>query len=434
MKMNRLTSWIGIAMVLGIIVGYLCNTLAGSPEAAKEIAGYFGILTDIFLRLIKMIIAPLILATLVSGLAGMGDSKTVGRIGARALGWFVGASFCSLLLGLVFANLLQPGAGLSVPLPESAAALNLKTSALNLKDFITHVFPKNIVEAMAANEILQILVFSVFFGLALGHLHNQAARSLVNTMEEIVHVMLKVTDYVMRFAPVGVFGAVAGVITTQGVGMLLVFGKLLFGFCVALGALWLVLIAAGYFVLGKEVFRLLKLVRGPMLLGFSTASSESAYPKLMEQLEKFGVRSRVTGFVLPLGYSFNLDGSMIYTTFATLFIAQAYGIEMSLTTQFTMLLVLMVSSKGIAGVPRASLVVVAAVLPMFGLPEAGLLLVLGIEHFLDMGRTVTNVLGNAIATAVVAKWENAIDPVDPALADEDAALTPASELALAPAA
>jgi len=434
MKMNRLTSWIGIAMVLGIVVGYLCNTLAGSPEAAKEIAGYFGILTDIFLRLIKMIIAPLILATLVSGLAGMGDSKTVGRIGARALGWFVGASFCSLLLGLVFANLLQPGAGLSVPLPEAGAAVNLKTSALNLKDFITHVFPKNIVEAMAANEILQILVFSVFFGLALGHLHNQAARSLVNTMEEIVHVMLKVTDYVMRFAPVGVFGAVAGVITTQGVGMLLVFGKLLFGFCVALGALWLALIAAGYFVLGKEVFRLLKLVRGPMLLGFSTASSESAYPKLMEQLEKFGVRSRVTGFVLPLGYSFNLDGSMIYTTFATLFIAQAYGIEMSLTTQFTMLLVLMVSSKGIAGVPRASLVVVAAVLPMFGLPEAGLLLVLGIEHFLDMGRTVTNVLGNAIATAVVAKWENAIDPVDPALADEDVALTPASELAPAPAA
>lgn len=428
MKMNRLTSWIGIAMILGIIVGYVCNTLAGSPEAAKEIAGYFGILTDIFLRLIKMIIAPLILATLVSGLAGMGDSKTVGRVGARALGWFVCASFCSLLLGLVFANLLQPGAGLSVPLPESASALNLKTSALNLKDFITHVFPKNIVEAMASNEILQILVFSVFFGLALGHLHNQRARSLVATMEEIVQVMLKVTDYVMRFAPVGVFGAVAGVITTQGVGMLVVFGKLLFGFCVALGALWLVLIAAGYFVLGKEVFRLLKLVRGPMLVGFSTASSESAYPKLMEQLEKFGVSSRITGFVLPLGYSFNLDGSMIYTTFATLFIAQAYGIEMSLTTQLTMLLVLMVSSKGIAGVPRASLVVVAAVLPMFGLPEAGLLLVLGIEHFLDMGRTVTNVLGNAIATAVVAKWENAIEAVDPALADDDATLAPAAEL------
>jgi len=422
MKMNRLTTLIGIAMVLGVIVGYACHTLAGSPAEAKEIAGYFGILTDIFLRLIKMIIAPLVFATLVAGLAGMGDSRTVGRIGGKALVWFVGASLCSLLLGLVFANLLHPGEGLSVPLPEVGSAVNLKTSALNLKDFITHVFPKNIFEAMAANEILQILVFAVFFGLALGHLHNQMARSLVGTMEEIVHVMLKVTDYVMRVAPIGVFGAVAGIITTQGLGMLLVFGKLLVSFYIALAALWLVLIAAGYFVLGKDVFRLLKLVRGPMLVGFSTASSESVYPKLMEQLEKFGIKNRVIGFVLPLGYSFNLDGSMIYTTFAALFVAQAYGIELSLGTQITMLLVLMVSSKGIAGVPRASLVVVAAVLPMFNLPEAGLLLVLGIDHFLDMGRTVTNVLGNAIATAVVAKWENAIDPVDASLAEADDAL------------
>ncbi len=422
MKMNRLTTLIGIALLLGIVVGYACNTLAGSPAQAKEIASYFGILTDIFLRLIKMIIAPLVFATLVAGLAGMGDSKTVGRIGAKALGWFVGASFCSLLLGLVFANMLQPGAHLGVPLPDVAAATNLKTGALNLKDFITHVFPKNIFEAMAANEILQILVFSVFFGLALGHLHNQTARSLVNTMEEVVHVMLKVTDYVMRFAPVGVFGAVAGAITTQGLGMLLVFGKLLVSFYAALAALWCVLIAAGYLVLGKEIFRLLKLVRGPMLVGFSTASSESVYPKLMEQLEKFGIKNRVTSFVLPLGYSFNLDGSMIYTTFAALFVAQAYDIPLTLGAQITMLLVLMVSSKGIAGVPRASLVVVAAVLPMFGLPEAGLLLVLGIDHFLDMGRTVTNVLGNAIATAVVAKWEGAIDVVDPALAEAEEAL------------
>ena len=393
MKMNRLTTLIGIALVLGVIVGYACNTLASSAAQAKEIASYFGILTDIFLRLIKMIIAPLVFATLVAGLAGMGDSKTVGRIGAKALGWFVGASFCSLLLGLVFANLLRPGEGLNVPLPDAGATLSLKTGALNLKDFITHVFPKNIFEAMAANEILQILVFAVFFGLALGHLHNQTARSLVCTMEEIVHVMLKVTDYVMRFAPVGVFGAVAGAITVQGLGMLMVFGKLLVSFYIALAALWVALIAAGYFVLGKDVFSLIKLVRGPMLVGFSTASSESVYPKLMEQLEKFGIKNRVTSFVLPLGYSFNLDGSMIYTTFAALFVAQAYGIELSLGTQITMLLVLMVSSKGIAGVPRASLVVVAAVLPMFGLPEAGLLLVLGIDHFLDMGRTVTNVSG-----------------------------------------
>jgi len=422
MKKNRLTTWIGLALILGVIVGYACNTLAGGPAEAKEIAGYFSILTDIFLRLIKMIIAPLIFATLVAGLAGMGDTRTVGRIGGKALGWFVCASFCSLLLGLLFANLLHPGTSLSVPLPEVGASTNLKTSALNLKDFITHVFPKNIFEAMAGNEVLQILVFAVFFGVALGHLHNQAARTLVGTMEEVVHVMLKVTDYVMRFAPVGVFGAVAGAITTQGLGMLLVFGKLLVSFYIALGALWLFLIGAGYVVLGKDIFRLVKLVRGPMLVGFSTASSESVYPKLMEQLEKFGIKNRVTSFVLPLGYSFNLDGSMIYTTFAALFVAQAYDIHLTLTAQFTMLLVLMVSSKGIAGVPRASLVVVAAVLPMFNLPEAGLLLVLGIDHFLDMGRTVTNVLGNAVATAVVAKWENAIDPVDESLADADESL------------
>ncbi|MBC3810897.1 MULTISPECIES: dicarboxylate/amino acid:cation symporter [Undibacterium] len=430
MKLNKLTTLIMVAMVFGIIVGYACNTLATSPAQAKEIASYFSILTDIFLRLIKMIIAPLIFATLVSGLAGMGDSNAVGRIGAKALGWFVGASLCSLALGLVFANLLHPGLNLGIPLPEVGSSVGLKTSALNLKDFITHVFPKNIFEAMAANEILQILVFAVFFGVALGHIHNQSARSLVKTLEEVGHVMLKVTDYVMRFAPVGVFGAVAGIITTQGLGMLMVFGKLLISFYVTLGALWLVLILAGYFVLGKEVFRLIKLIRSPMLLGFSTASSESAYPKLMEQLEKFGIRDRITGFVLPLGYSFNLDGSMIYTTFAALFVAQAYGIELSITTQIAMLLVLMISSKGIAGVPRASLVVVAAVLPMFNLPEAGLLLVLGIDHFLDMGRTATNVLGNAIATAVVAKWENAIDNVDNSLAEADEALPIADDLVM----
>lgn len=431
MKMNRLTTLIMIAMVLGIIVGYACNTLAG-PAEAKEIASYFGILTDIFLRLIKMIIAPLVFTTLVVGLAGMGDSKTVGRIGAKALGWFVGASLCSLTLGLVFANLLHPGADLGVSLPAVGSAVGLKTSALNLKDFITHVFPQNIFQAMAANEILQILVFAVFFGLALGQLHNQAARSLVTTLEEVGQAMLKVTDYVMRFAPIGVFGAVAGIIATQGLGMLLVFGKLLMSFYMTLAVLWLVLIVAGYCVLGKEVFRLLKIVRSPMLLGFSTASSESAYPKLMEQLEKFGVPNRITGFVLPLGYAFNLDGSMVYCTFAALFIAQAYGIPLTVTTQITLLLVLMISSKGVAGVPRSSLVVVAAVLPSFGLPEAGLLLILGIDHFLDMGRTATNVLGNAIATAVVAKWENAVDPVDDSLAEADQALAvPAGALATA---
>ena len=422
MNAKKSSSLIFIALILGIGVGYACNLYAPTPEAAKEIAGYFGIITDVFLRLIKMVIAPLVFATLVAGLANIGDSRTVGRIGVKALGWFVAASLASLFIGLLFANLLQPGVGLNMPLPEVGTATNLKTGALNLKDFITQVFPKSIVEAMAGNSVLQILVFSVFFGLALGHLHSQAARSLVNTMDEVVHVMLKVTDYVMRLAPLGVFAAVAAVVAVQGVGMLSVFGKLLASFYLALTVLWAVLIGAGYLVLGNQVFRLVKLVKSPMLLGFSTASSESAYPKLMEQLEKFGVKNRVTGFVLPLGYSFNLDGSMLYTGFAALFVAQAYGIPMSIGEQITMLLVLMISSKGVAGVPRSSLVVVAAVLPMFHLPEAGLLLIMGIDHFLDMGRTATNVLGNAIATTAVAKWENAIAPIDEALDEEDEAL------------
>jgi len=433
MKMNKLTSWIAFAMLAGIAVGYLCHALAPDAAAAKEIAGYFSIFTDIFLRLIKMIIAPLVFATLVAGLAGMGDAKAVGRIGGKALGWFMGASLCSLMIGLVIANLLRPGEAVSVPLPEAGTATNLKTAALNLKDFITHVFPKSIFEAMAYNEILQILVFALFFGLALGKLQDQTAKGLLKTTEEIVHVMLQVTDYVMRFAPVGVFAAVASVITTQGLGVLLVYGKYMAIFFLALACLWAVLITAGYLVLGKQVFRLIKLIRGPMLIGFSTATSESAYPKLMEQLEKFGVKDRVTGFVLPLGYSFNLDGSMMYTAFAALFIAQAYDIPLTLGQQITMLLVLMVSSKGIAGVPRASLVVVAAVLPMFGLPEAGLLLIMGVDHFLDMGRTVTNILGNAIATAVVAKWENAIEPVREELAESDEVLPLPRELATAAA-
>ncbi|MBD9511220.1 dicarboxylate/amino acid:cation symporter [Ensifer sp. ENS10] len=412
MKINKQTTWIVIAMILGVVVGYGCNVLSGSPAVAKDIAGYFAMVTDIFLRLIKMIIAPLIFTTLVAGMAGMGDARTVGRIGGKALGWFLMASLASLAIGLVFANLFQPGANVGVPLPDVSASADLKTSSLNLKDFITHVFPRNIFEAMANNEILQILVFSVFFGLALGSLKDTKARALIEVIEGAVPVMLKVTDYVMRFAPVGVFAAVANVVTVQGLGILMVYGKFVGSFYATLVVLWAVLVGAGFLVLGANVFRLVREVRQPMLVGFSTASSEAAYPRVMEKLEDFGVKERVIGFVLPLGYSFNLDGSMIYTAFAALFISQAYGLPLTMEQQIVMLLVLMVSSKGIAGVPRSALVVVAAVLPMFNLPEAGVLLIMGIDHFLDMGRTATNVLGNAIATTVVAKWENALDIPD----------------------
>jgi Na+/H+-dicarboxylate symporter len=408
MKSSKLTTWILVGLVLGIVVGYACNISAPNAKAAKEIADYFSIVTDVFLRLIKMIIAPLVFGTLVVGIASMGDGSAVGRIGFKALGWFITASLVSLALGMLFVNVLQPGHALNLPLPEVGTATNLKTSSLNLKDFITHVFPKSVFDALAQNEILQILVFSIFFGFAIASFKGKAGHHLVKPIEELVQVMLRVTDYVMRLAPFGVFAAVAAAITSQGIGVLLTYGKFIGGFYLGLAVLWLLLVGAGYLFLGGRVFTLLGLIREPTILAFSTASSEAAYPKTMEQLEKFGVPDKITGFVLPLGYSFNLDGSMMYQAFAALFIAQAYNIELSLTQQITMLLVLMITSKGIAGVPRASIVVVAATLPMFNLPEAGLLLIMGIDQFLDMGRTATNVIGNSIATAVVAKWEGVL--------------------------
>ncbi|MBV8272455.1 MAG: dicarboxylate/amino acid:cation symporter [Cupriavidus sp.] len=431
---KRLPTLIFIAMLLGVLAGTAAHNMAPDAAAAKSIADYLSILTDVFLRMIKMIIGPLVFATLVSGIASMGDGKTVGRIGMKAMAWFIAASITSLLLGLMMANLLTPGHGMNLPLPAADAASNLKTGALNLRDFIAHMFPKSFVEAMATNEVLQIVVFSLFFGFALGTLKDGVGKPVLAAIDGLGHVMLKVTNYVMAFAPVGVFGAVSAVITTQGLGVLVVYAKLLGSVYAALALLWIALIAGGYFFLGRDVFRLIRQLRAPLMIGFATASSESAYPKVLDQLTRFGVKSRISNFVLPLGYSFNLDGSIMYTSFAALFVAQVYGIQLTLSQQITMLLVLLVTSKGIAGVPRASLVVVAAVLPMFGLPEAGILLVLGIDHILDMGRTVTNVLGNAIATTVVAKSEGAIGT--PELSDEadtsedsNTGLTPAQVLA-----
>ncbi len=414
-KGSKLATWIFIAAVAGVVAGWAANSFAPDAASAGTLAGYFSILSDVFLRLIKMIIAPLVFATVVAGIAGMGDSKAVGRIGGKALAWFITASLASLLLGMLFANWLQPGANLALALPDKDAATNLKTGGLNLREFIAHVFPASFFQAMATNEILQILVFSCFFGFAISALPGAPAKTITAFITELVPVMLKVTDFVMWFAPAGVFGAVAAAITVQGLGVLATYGKFIGSFYGALAVLWAILIGAGFVFLGPRVLQLMGLVREPLLVAFTTASSEAAYPKLMEQLHRFGVNDRVTSFVLPLGYSFNLDGSMLYQAFAALFIAQAYGIEMSFGQQLTLLLVMMVSSKGVAGVPRASLVVVAAVLPTFGLPEAGLLLIMGIDQFLDMGRTATNVIGNSIATSVVAKWEGQLgEPLDDA--------------------
>ena len=416
MNTKRLTTHIMVAMLAGVLAGALCHQLIKDPQVLKDVAGYFGMITDIFLRMIKMIIAPLVFATLVGGLASMGESGAVGRIGLKAMLWFVSASAISLLLGMLLVNIFQPGAHLNLALPDIAASTNLKTGDFSLKNFMTHVFPKSIVDAMANNEILQILVFSLFFGSALAYVKGSGKSTIAAAIDELTQVMFRVTDYVMRFAPVGVFAAMAASIAVQGIGVLVSYGKLVGEFYLGLAILWVILFGVGALFLGARRTGLLgKLIREPILLAFATASSESAYPKTMTALEKFGVPKQVSSFVLPLGYSFNLDGSMMYQAFAMMFIAQAYNINLSLTQQLTMLLVLMATSKGMAGVARASLVVVAATLPMFNLPEAGLLLIIGIDQFFDMGRTATNVVGNSIATAVVARLENASAPVaDPA--------------------
>ncbi len=407
MNPNRLTRYILIALVAGLVSGYLINRFAGSPEAAKAIAGYLSIVTDIFLRLIKMIIAPLVLSTLVTGVAHMGSGGTVGRTFVRTLAWFVTASVVSLSLGILMVNLLEPGVGVGLTLPAGDAASGLATKSFNLKDFITHIVPKSIFEAMADNEILQIVVFSLFAGVALIGM-GEAAGPITRGLDALMHMMLRITGYVMNVAPFAVFAAVASAIAVEGLGILWTFAAFIGSFYLALAILWLLLLGAGAAVIGPaNIRRLITGIRGPFLLTFATASSEAAYPKLLEALEKFGVPNRIASFVLPLGYSFNLDGSMMYCAFASIFIAQAYGIDLSLGQEISMLLLLMVTSKGIAGVPRASLVVVAATLPYFNIPEAGLLLILAVDHFLDMGRSATNVIGNAVATAVIAKWDGA---------------------------
>ena len=397
-----------VAMALGVLVGWRLHET--QPEARwVEVAGYFQIVTDIFLRLIKMIIAPLVFSTLIVGIAHMGGTGALGRVGVRTLFWFILASIVSLCLGLAMVHLLQPGVGLNLPLPPENAESGIAAASVNLKDFITHLVPKSIFEAMANNEILQIVVFSAFFGVALAAM-GEHAKPVVDMAERVSHVMLRVTGYVMMFAPFAVFAAIASTVTKYGLEVLGTYVNFIGGFYLALLILWVVLLVAGLLFVGPRAFSLVGFIREPVLLAFSTASSEAAYPKTFEQLQRFGASRRIAGFVLPLGYSFNLDGSMMYCTFATLFIAQVYGIELSIAQQVTMLLLLMVTSKGMAGVPRASLVVIAATLSTFNIPEAGLLLILAVDHFLDMGRSATNVVGNSIATAVVAKWEKELGP------------------------
>lgn len=407
---KNLTVQILIAMLLGAILGvYVHNSYP--VEGAKEFSGFIKMLATIFIRLVQMIISPLVFTTLVVGIAKLGDIKSVGRIGGKAMAWFFSASLISLLIGMFYVNYLQPGVGLNLSDIDvsSAAAVTENTKVFSVQNFVEHIIPKSIVEAMATNEILQIVIFSIFFGLAAASIGDYA-KPVVSALEKTSHIVLKMVNYVMVFAPIGVFGAIAGVFAVRDVSeLLLTYARFFSYFLIGISTLWIVLMGVGYAFLGKRMNVLLRHILSPLIIAFGTTSSEAVFPKLTEELERFGIKDKIVSFMLPLGYSFNLDGSMMYMTFASIFIAQAYGVHLDMGTQLTMLLVLMLTSKGIAGVPRASLVVVAATCGMFGIPIEGIALILPIDHFCDMFRSATNVLGNAVATSVVGKWEAAVD-------------------------
>ena len=411
---GRLTIFILIAMVLGIGVGYVVH-LQASPETIKSFSVNVKLLTTIFLRLVQMVIAPLVFTTLVVGIAKLGDLGSVGRVGGKALLWFITASLASLLIGMALVNFFKPGAAISLDSADIDSAKELigKTQQFSLQNFIEHVFPKSVFEAMATNEILQLVVFSIFFGVGTASLGHRGL-IIVKALDAAAHIILKMVGYVMNFAPLGVFGAIAAVIATKGLEVFSFYGQYLFAFLIGIACLWVLLLSVGYLVLGKRLLELLKSISQPLLIAFSTTSSEAVFPKLTTELEKFGCKDKIVSFILPLGYSFNLDGSMMYMTFASLAIAQAYGIHLDLGTQLTMLIVLMLTSKGIAGVPRASLVVVTATCAMFNIPPEGIALIIPIDHFCDMFRTMTNVVGNALATTAVSKWEGELGPAAPA--------------------
>lgn len=407
-KTNRLTLYIFVGMIAGIVLGYGWRHAAPTGSSPDRFADGISVVTDIFLRLIRMIIAPLVLSSLVVGVARLGDLRAVGRIGAKTMSWFIGASVVSLCIGLVLVNVFRPGEALHLTLPGRETG-GVAAASLSFRGFLTHVFPESIAGAMSSNEILQIVVFSLFFGVGTAALGTHG-EPIIHFLDAVCQVMFRVTGYVMKLAPFAVFAAMAAVVAREGLGILVSYGVFILEFYLGLAVLWIVIVVAGTLAVGRRALRLVTRIKDPVLLAFSTSSSEAAYPSLMEELEDFGCPAPIVSFVMPLGYSFNLDGSMMYLTFASLFIAQLYGIHLGLAEQVTLLAVLMLSSKGIAGVPRAALVVIAGTLPLFHIPSAGVVLLLGIDHLLDMGRSATNILGNGIATAAVSRWERALGP------------------------
>ncbi len=407
-KKSRITLYILAAMLGGIVIGFFINRhFEGMPDAARDkVLQPFSLLADIFLRLVKMIIAPLVFTTLVVGVAKQGSVQSVGRIGGKTLLWFICFSFISLTLGMVLVNFFTPGSSMHLALPEAAGA-TVAHASLTLKEFISHIFPVSVIDAMAKNEILQVVVFSIFFGVATAAIGEKGA-IVITVLDSVAHIVLKMTGYIMNFAPLAVLGAMAAEIGKQGLGILSTYSQFIGEFYLGLFILLALLLGVLWLFVRARVVTLLRHIKEPTLVAFSTASSEAAFPKLMLELERFGCDEKIVSFVLPLGYSFNLDGSMMYMSFASLFIAQCYGIHLDTATQVSMLLVLMITSKGIAGVPRASLVVIAGTLATFKIPEAGLALLLGIDPLLDMGRAATNVVGNSVATVAMCKLEGGL--------------------------
>lgn len=402
---NKLFIAIIAALIIGVAIGGIVHYQF--PEYIAGFSKNIKLLGTIFIRLVQMIIAPLVFSTLVVGIAKMGDMKMVGRVGGKAMAWFITASLVSLLIGLFLVNLMAPGKGTSIQMdnPAEAASDLLKNSQnFSVEQFVTHIFPKSIFEAFATNEILQIVVFSIIFGVALAAIGKEGEK-LTKALDTIAHVVLKMVNYIMWVAPLGVLGAVAAAVASYGFEIFTLYANYLLAFVIGILTLWAVMLFVGYLILGNRLWDLLRHIKTPLLVAFTTTSSEAVFPKMVEELEKFGCQPKIVSFTLPLGYSFNLDGSMMYMTFASVFIAQVYGIDMPLEKQLLMLLVLMLTSKGVAGVPRASLIVVVATCAMFGIPPEGIALILPIDHFCDMARSMTNVLGNALSTAAVDKWE-----------------------------
>jgi Na+/H+-dicarboxylate symporter len=408
-KTNRLTTYILLSMLAGVVVGYLVHVNA-EPAFIKEFSANIKLLGKVFIRMVQMIIAPLVFSTLVVGIAKLGNLSAVGRVGGKSMLWFITASLVSLSIGLLLVNLFQPGhyINLSQADTEGVKDLMTKKQEFSLEKFVEHIIPRSVIEAMATNEVLQLVVFSIFFGVATTAIGEQA-KPVVKALDAVSHIILKMVGYVMNIAPLGVFGALCAVVASRGLGIFEFYFIYFVYFLLGIVVLWVLLLGVGYLIIGARMNALLKRIGGPLLIAFSTTSSEAVFPKLTEELERFGCKDKIVAFVLPLGYSFNLDGSMMYMTFASMAIAQAYGIQLDLGTQITMLLVLMLTSKGIAGVPRASLVVVLATCAMFNIPPEGVALILPIDHFCDMFRSATNVVGNALATTVVSKWEGELE-------------------------